>query len=117
MTERSEPGPRLPSRAGTVPVNGLDLYYEAHGSGEPLVLLHGAMGTIESCFANLIPLVAPSRTVVAAELQGHGHTADVADRPLSHGQLADDVAGLIRALDLAPVDVVGYSLGGAVALQ
>jgi pimeloyl-ACP methyl ester carboxylesterase len=104
-------------RTGTVPVNGVDMYYELHGDGESLVLLHGAMGTIESCFANLVPLLAAHRTVVAVELQGHGHTADVVGRSLSYAQLADDVAGLIRSLGLGPVDVVGYSLGGGVALQ
>lgn len=93
------------------------MYYECHGDGEPLILLHGAMGTIDSCFARLVPMFAATRTVVAVELQGHGHTADVVDRPLSYAQLADDVAGLIRALDLGSVDVVGYSLGGGVALQ
>jgi pimeloyl-ACP methyl ester carboxylesterase len=108
----NRPGPR----SGTVPVNGLDVYYELHGEGDPLVLLHGAMGTIESCFAALLPILAASRTVVAVELQGHGHTPDV-DRPLSYAQLADDVAGLMRTLGVAPADVVGYSLGGAVALQ
>jgi pimeloyl-ACP methyl ester carboxylesterase len=106
------PGPR----SGTVAVNGLDIYYELHGEGDPLVLLHGAMGTIDSCFAALLPTLAASRTVVAVELQGHGHTPDI-DRPLSYALLADDVAGLMRAVGVAPADVVGYSLGGGVALQ
>jgi pimeloyl-ACP methyl ester carboxylesterase len=108
----NRPGPR----SGTVAVNGLDLYYELHGEGDPLVLLHGALGTIDSCFAALLPVLAASRTVVAVELQGHGHTPDV-DRPLGYAQLADDVAGLMRTLGVAPADVVGYSLGGGVALQ
>jgi pimeloyl-ACP methyl ester carboxylesterase len=98
-------------------VNGVDMYYETQGQGDPLILLHGALGTIESCFADLIPLLTPTRTVIAVELQGHGHTADVAGRALSYEQLARDVAGLISALDCGPVDVVGYSLGGGVALQ
>jgi pimeloyl-ACP methyl ester carboxylesterase len=93
------------------------MYYEVRGAGDPMILLHGAMGSIESCFANLIPLLATSRKVIAVELQGHGHTPDVTDRPLRYAQLADDVAGLIRALDLGSVDAVGYSLGGGVALQ
>jgi pimeloyl-ACP methyl ester carboxylesterase len=108
----NRPGPRT----GTVAVNELDIYYEVHGEGDPLVLLHGAMGTIESCFAALLPILAASRTVVAVELQGHGHTPDI-DRPLSYAQLADDVAGLMRSLGVAPADVVGYSLGGGVALE
>jgi pimeloyl-ACP methyl ester carboxylesterase len=115
VTAATRPGERPVS--GTVLVDGVDLYYEIHGHGPPLVLLHGAMGTIASCFTDLLPLLAAARTVVAVELQGHGHTPDVADRPLSYGQLAADVAGLIGALELGPVDVIGYSLGGGVALQ
>jgi pimeloyl-ACP methyl ester carboxylesterase len=102
--------------AGYVRVDGLDMYYERHGAGPPLVLLHGAMGTIESCFAGLLPRLAAVRQVIAVELQGHGHTADI-DRPLSYEGMADDVAALVRDLDLGRVDIVGYSLGGAVAVQ
>jgi pimeloyl-ACP methyl ester carboxylesterase len=97
-------------------VNGLELYYEIHGHGQPLVLLHGALGTIQSCFAKLLPVLARGHQVVAVELQGHGHTADV-DRPLSYEQMADDLAALMRSLDMPSADVVGYSLGGAVGLQ
>jgi len=99
-----------------VPVNGLDVYYEIHGDGSPLALFHGAMGTIDSCFANLLPALAAARRVVAIELQGHGHTADV-DRPLPYQQLADDAAVVLDALGIGMADLVGYSLGGAVALQ
>jgi pimeloyl-ACP methyl ester carboxylesterase len=99
-----------------VRVNGLDVYYEIHGSGFPLVLLHGAMGTIESCFADLLPALATARRVIAIELQGHGHTAD-ADRPLSYSQMAADVAGVLEALGVGTADLVGYSLGGAVGLE
>jgi pimeloyl-ACP methyl ester carboxylesterase len=101
---------------GYVPVNGLDMYYEIHGEGSPLVLLHGAMGTIESCFADLLPALAATRQVVAVELQGHGHTADV-DRPLSYRQMAADATALLEALGIGLADLVGYSLGGAVAMQ
>jgi pimeloyl-ACP methyl ester carboxylesterase len=104
------------SNSGTVEVDGVAMYYERHGHGDPLVLLHGAMGTIDSCFAGLLPALAARRTVVAVELQGHGHTPDV-DRPLSYERLAYDVAGLMEALALGQADVMGYSLGGAVALQ
>ena len=102
--------------SGYVPVNGLDMYYEVHGEGSPLALFHGAMGTIDSCFANLLPALAATRQVVAIELQGHGHTADI-DRPLSYRQMAADAAALLEALGIEMADLVGYSLGGAVALE
>ena len=105
-----------PATSGYVPVNGLSMYYEIHGRGAPLALVHGAMGTIDSCFAHLLPALAATRQVVAIELQGHGHTADI-DRPLSYPQLAADTAALLDALGIGTADLVGYSLGGAVALQ
>jgi pimeloyl-ACP methyl ester carboxylesterase len=112
----TNPAHRAGATSGYVPVNGLDMYYEIHGDGSPLTLLHGAMGTIDSCFANLLPALAATRQIVAVELQGHGHTADV-DRPLSHQQMAADTAVLLDALGIGRADLVGYSLGGAVALQ
>ena len=102
--------------SGYVPVNGLEMYYEIHGEGFPLALFHGAMGTINSCFADLLPALAATRQVVAIELQGHGHTADI-DRPLSYRQMAADAAALLEALGVEMADLVGYSLGGAVALE
>ena len=117
MRTTSERAPSPEPSSGRVSVNGLDLYYEIHGRGDPLVLLHGAVGTIDTCFADLIPILAASHMVVAAELQGHGHTADIAGRPLTYAQLAADVAGLMRSLGIGSANVVGYSLGGGVALQ
>jgi pimeloyl-ACP methyl ester carboxylesterase len=91
------------------------MYYEIHGSGQPLVVLHGAFMTIEF-MGQLIPGLAASRQVIAVELQGHGHTADI-DRPITYEQLADDTAALLRHLGIDQADVYGYSLGGGVALQ
>ena len=96
-------------------VNGLDLYYELHGSGQPLVVLPGSFWTIEA-MGELVPQLATTRRVIAVELQGHGHTADI-DRPLSFESMADDIAALITSLGLEQADLFGYSLGGGVALQ
>jgi pimeloyl-ACP methyl ester carboxylesterase len=96
-------------------VNGLKMYYEIHGTGSPLLVLHGAFMTIGAMGA-FVPLLAEARQVIAVELQGHGHTADI-DRPLSYEQMADDVAGLIRHLGIGRADVFGYSMGGGAALQ
>ncbi|MFG1901965.1 alpha/beta fold hydrolase [Micromonospora carbonacea] len=96
-------------------VNGLRLWHEVRGSGRPLVLLHGGYGTAES-FGPILPAFAGRRRVVTVDLQGHGRTADV-DRPLRFETMADDVAALIRHLGLGEVDVLGYSLGGGVALR
>jgi len=100
---------------GYASVNGLNLYYEIHGSGEPLVLLPGGFMTIEAMGA-LVPQLAATRRVIGVELQGHGHTADI-ERPLRFEWMADDIAALIRQLGFERADVFGYSLGGAVALQ
>ena len=96
-------------------VNGLSLYYEEHGSGDPLVLLHGGFGAGE-LLAPLVPALAAGRRVITVDLQGHGHTADI-ERPLRPEHMADDVAALIGHLGLERADVMGYSLGGLVALR
>ena len=101
--------------SGYAPVNGLLLYYEIRGTGQPLVLLHGGFGEIEM-FGDLLPSLADGRQLIAVDLQGHGRTADI-DRPLRLELMADDVAGLIDYLGLPEADVMGYSLGGGVALQ
>jgi pimeloyl-ACP methyl ester carboxylesterase len=102
-------------QSGYAPVNGLSMYYEVHGTGQPLVMLHGSFMTIE-LMGKLVPELAKTRQVIAVEFQGHGHTADV-DRPFTYEQLADDTAALLRYLGIAQADVYGYSLGGGVALQ
>jgi pimeloyl-ACP methyl ester carboxylesterase len=97
-------------------VNGLELYYETYGStGQPLVLLHGGLGEI-GMLGEILPTLAANRQVIGVELQAHGHTADI-DRPLSFELMADDIAALIEYLRIAKADVMGYSLGGGVALQ
>jgi pimeloyl-ACP methyl ester carboxylesterase len=96
-------------------VNGLSLYYSEHGSGEPLVLLHGGIGSGDM-FAAILPELAAGRRVITVDLQGHGRTADI-DRPFRPESMADDVAALVEHLGLAQTDVMGYSLGGAVALR
>ncbi len=96
-------------------VNGIKLYYETGGTGRPLILLHGGLGAIEMFGPNLAAL-ATGRQVIAVDLQGHGRTADI-DRPLSVELMADDIAALIKHLGLESADVMGYSLGGGVALQ
>jgi pimeloyl-ACP methyl ester carboxylesterase len=100
---------------GYAPVNGLSMYYEIHGSGAPLILLHGAYMTVDMMGA-LLSGLAETRRVVAAEQQGHGRTADV-DRPITYEQMADATAALARHLELENADVVGYSMGGGIALQ
>src|SRR4051812_16829318 len=96
-------------------VNGLSLRYEEHGTGQPLILLHGGIGTGEM-FAPLLPELTAGRRVIAVDLQGHGGTAGV-DRPLRPEVLADDIAAVLDPLGLEQADVMGYSLGGIVALR
>ncbi len=110
-----ERGTTTAPKTGYAPVNGLRMYYEIHGSGEPLILLHGGVVGIVMFGPNVAEL-AKNRKVIALELQGHGRTADI-DRPLSCEGMADDVAGLMKYLGIERADVMGYSLGGAVALQ
>lgn len=100
---------------GYAPVNGLELYYEVRGAGEPLILLHGGVTGIMMFGPNL-PELARGRKLIAVELQGHGRTADT-DRPMSFEAMADDVAGLMQHLGIKKADLMGLSLGGGVALQ
>jgi pimeloyl-ACP methyl ester carboxylesterase len=96
-------------------VNGINLYYSTFGAGRPLVLLHGGLGSGEM-FGPVLPALAQRHQVITVDLQGHGRTADI-DRPIDIRLMADDIAALIDHLALEAPDVVGYSLGGGVALQ
>jgi pimeloyl-ACP methyl ester carboxylesterase len=105
------------ARSGYVPVNELQMYYEIHGSGgTPLLLLHGGLFDIDLQFGELLPSLAATRQVIAADFQGHGRTNDI-DRPLTCADLASDVVGLLGHLDVAQADVLGFSVGGGVALH
>ena len=104
------------TQTGYAPVNGLELYYEIHGRGRPLVLLHGNLSTIGVDFGGIIPSLARSRQVIAVEQQAHGHTADI-DRPLSIQSWTEDTAALLRHLGVEQADLFGYSSGSAVAFQ
>ena len=107
--------PTTSVKTGYAPVNGLKLYYEIHGTGEPLILLHGGVGATEM-FNPILPLLSNTRRVIAVDLQAHGRTADI-DRPLTMEAMADDIAALIKHLGIEKADVMGYSLGGGVALR
>src|SRR5512141_941879 len=108
-------------KSGYAPVNGLKMYYEVHGHADgkipPLVLLHGGGSTIQTSFGKVLPALARNRQVIAFEQQGHGHTADIADRPFTFEQSADDTAELLRQLHIDKADFCGYSNGGQIALQ
>ena len=97
-------------------VNGLKMYYEVHGTGMPLVLLHGGGSTIDTTFGRILPLLAKTNQVIALELQAHGRTPDI-DRPLSFEQDADDVAALLKQLNISKANFMGFSNGGTTTLQ
>jgi pimeloyl-ACP methyl ester carboxylesterase len=104
------------STSGYASVNGLKMYYEIHGAGSPLVLIHGGGSTIQTTFGRVLPSFAKKYKVIAVELQAHGHTADI-DRPLSFAQDADDVAALLKQLNINKADVFGFSNGASTTLQ
>ncbi len=115
MSDRPEP--HTAPETGYAPVNGLQMYYEIHGSGgTPLLLLHGGLFNIDLQFGAVLPGLAAGRRVIAADFQGHGRTNDL-DRPLTSADLASDVVGLLQHLGVPEADVFGFSVGGAVALH
>jgi pimeloyl-ACP methyl ester carboxylesterase len=101
---------------GYLPVNGIKMYYEIHGSGQPLVLIHGGGSTITTSFGKILPLLAKNHKVIAVELQAHGHTSD-RNEPESFEQDANDVAGLLSQLNINAADILGFSNGGHTAMQ
>ncbi|MEV0616499.1 alpha/beta fold hydrolase [Nonomuraea sp. NPDC050404] len=103
-------------RTGYAPVNGMRMYYEVHGTGDPVVLLHGTFSAIGTSFGLILPHLAAGRQVIAVEFQGHGRTADI-DRPLSDQAFAGDVAALLDHLGVERADLFGYSLGASVAFH
>lgn len=106
------------ARRSYASINGLELYYEIHGTGgTPLLLLHGGGSTIETTFGRVLPSLATSRQVIAFDQQGHGRTADIADRPFGFEQSADDAAALLEHLEIEQADLFGFSNGGNIALQ
>ena len=106
----------MSSDSGYVDVNGVHMYYETHGDGTPLVLLHGGMLTIDLNFAGLIPTLAKKHRVIGVEMQGHGRTADI-DREITPAALASDIVGLLDHLGIDSAHVLGHSMGGAVTME
>lgn len=116
MTYQSNAQQLKPSASGYAPVNGIKVYYEVYGEGQPIVLLHGAFYTIDMNWSQLIPELSKTRKVIAIEMQGHGHTP-YSDRKLSISTLASDVEKVMDYLKIDSADVAGYSMGGSVAYQ
>ena len=117
MDTRAVPTTATAPETGFAPVNGLEMYYEIHGSGgTPLLLLHGGLFNIDLQFGALIPGLAATRRVIAVDFQGHGRTNDI-DRPLASEHLASDVVALLEHLGVGQADVFGFSVGGATALH
>ena len=107
----------LPASAEYAEVHGIKMYYEVHGEGRPVVLLHGGTSTIQASFAEQIPVLARNHRVIAIEQMGHGHTGDVAGRELSYEGMTEDTAALLVHLGIQNADVIGWSDGGQLALR
>ena len=103
-------------KTGHAKVNGLDMYYEMHGQGKPLVLIHGGGSTIQTTFGRIIPQLAKHRKIIAVEMQAHGRTGD-RNADLSFEQDADDIAALLNFLEIAKTDLLGFSNGGQTTIE
>ncbi|MEI9918363.1 MAG: alpha/beta hydrolase [Bacteroidota bacterium] len=106
----------IPSKSGYAPVNGLQMYYEIYGGGKPIVLIHGGGSTIQSNWSRVIPFLSKSRQVIAVEMQAHGRTKDI-DRDFTFEHDADDIAALLKHLDIPKADLFGFSNGGQTSMQ
>lgn len=102
-------------KTGYAPVNGIRMYYEMDGSGAPLILLHGGLGST-AMFSEIMPALSTGRQVIAVDLQAHGRTGDI-DRPIGYDYMADDIAALLKYLHIEKADVMGFSVGGGTALR
>lgn len=99
-----------------ITINGLRMYYEVHGNGQPLILIHGGLSSIQTSFAKILPELAKSYKVYAVELQGHAHTEDI-EREFSYDFFADDISQFIKQLNISNPSIFGYSVGAGVALR
>ena len=105
-----------PAKTGHVNANGVDYYFEIHASGEPLLLLHGGLGSIDMFAGNVLPALAKARQVIAVDLHGHGRTT-LGDRPIDLIDIGNDLAVVLDELGFEQVDVAGYSFGGGAGLR
>jgi pimeloyl-ACP methyl ester carboxylesterase len=115
VTNSQTPAAPAVTKSGHIAQNGVNYYYEIRGQGEPLLLLHGGLGTIDM-FGPVLPMLAAGRQVIGVDLHGHGRT-QLGNRPIRMEDIGDDMAGLVKALGYGQVDVLGYSFGGGVALR